>query len=279
MIQINPRQIVEKLCNGVLCISSGIFIILIQGCALQAPIAGVSQNPPETVNSDQITESKVKKLRPSFTIHLPFAPHVAVPMHPSGTNDLDPNNGGYGFGVAVDYTLMPGLRVVLDGTYSTYKRLAAENGKKSTSEWVFEMMDYSDHFTPTWNQDDVFMNMTSTGFKLGLKYGKDIKDFQPWAGLYYGYYSWQCNFLNKDKSSTWGKDGGYVGGLTYAIGIDFHIKAPDKNELFMLTIFGEGASPVAHPEINDLFYTGWNWNNAGGNHIMGPYRLGIALSF
>jgi hypothetical protein len=47
----------------------------------------------------------------------------------------------------------------------------------------------------------------------------------------------------------------------------------------MLTVFGEGASPVANPEINDLFYTGWTWNNAGGNHIMAPYRLGIALSF
>ena len=129
------------------------------------------------------TDVKTKKLRPSFTVHLPYAPHVAVPIHPSGSYDLDPNDGGYGFGVAIDYTITPGLRLVLDGTYSTYKRIVAKNGIQSTSEWVFKMMDYFDHFTPAWTQDDVYMNMTSSGFRLGLKYGKDIRNFQPWAGL------------------------------------------------------------------------------------------------
>ncbi|MBN2666853.1 MAG: hypothetical protein JXR67_10100 [Bacteroidales bacterium] len=269
-----------KVRSLVIAISFAIIFILIMGCAAMAPVTEVSQNPADTIQATQDPDIKLKKFCSSFTAHLPYAPHVAVPMQPSGGYDLDPSEGGYGFGVAIDYTLMPGLRLVLDGTYSTYKRLVAENGVQSTSEWVFEMMDYLDHFTPAWAQDDVFMNMTSTGFKLGLKYGKDIRNFQPWFGLYYGYYSWQCNFLNKDKSSTWGSDEGYVGGLTYAVGIDFHIKGGTNNQdLFILTVFGEGASPVANPEINDLFYTGWTWNNAGGNHIMAPYRLGIALSF
>lgn len=270
----------NKVKNLAIAISTAIIFILIQSCAMLAPNSGVTQNPADTIRTLQATDVKVKKLRPSFTVHLPYAPHVAVPMHPSGGYDLDPNDGGYGFGVAIDYTIMPGLRFVLDGTYSTYKRIVAENGIQSTSEWVFEMMDYSDHFTPAWTQDDVYMNMTSSGFKLGVKYGKEIKNIQPWVGLYYGFYSWQCDFMNKDKSSTWGKDEGYVGGLTYAVGVDFHIKGGLNNQdMFMITLFGEGASPVANPEINDLFYTGWNWTNAGGNHIMAPYRLGIALSF
>lgn len=270
----------DKVKNLMIAVTAAIIFSLVQGCASQAPLMKASQSTSDTVKTAQAPEAKVKKLRPSFTFHIPYAPHVAVPMYPSGSYDLDPNDGGLGFGVAIDYTLMPGLRLVLDGTYSNYKRLVAENGSQSTSEWVFEMMEYADHYTPVWTQEDVYMNMTSSGFRLGLKYGKDIKNLQPWFGLYYGYYSWQCNFLNKDKSSTWGKDQGYVGGLTYALGVDIHFKnSSGTDDLFMLTIFGEGASPVAHPEINDLFYQGWNWSNAGGNHIMGPYRLGVALSF
>jgi hypothetical protein len=62
--------------------------------------------------------------------------------------------------------------------------------------------------------------------------------------------------------------------------MDFHLKGGlNDQDLFMITLFGEGASPVANPEINDLFYNGWTWTNGGGNHIMAPYRLGIALSF
>lgn len=141
-------------------------------------------------------------------------------------------------------------------------------------------MDYSDHYTPEWTQENVYMNMSATGFRLGVKYGKDIKNFQPWAGIYYGIYSWRCNFLNKKKSSSWGTDEGYVAGLTYSIGVDFHIKESSAGkDLFIVTLFGEGASPVANPEISDLFYSGWTWTNAGGNHIMGPYRIGLALSF
>ena len=180
---------------------------IVQGCATISPLTVLRENPADTLNAGQAAETKVKKLRPSFTLHVPIAPHVAVPMHPAGTYDLDPNDGGFGLGVAIDYTIMPGLRHVLDGTTSNYKRLVAEHMSQSTSEWIFEMMDYS------------------------------------------------------------------------AV-VDFHIKESSAGkDLFIVTLFGEAASPVVNPEFNDLFYTGWTWPNSGGNHIMGPCRIGLALSF
>jgi len=62
------------------------------------------------------------------------------------------------------------------------------------------------------------------------------------------------------------------------MGVDFSIGISPKDTI-LFTVFADFGSPVAHPEIDNLFKDGWNWKNVGGNHIMGPYRFGVTLGF
>jgi hypothetical protein len=67
--------------------------------------------------------------------------------------NFNPIDFGYGFGLSVEYRLAPSMRLFLGGSHSSF--------------WVYEMTGYTTnqlHFN-----DDVFMYMDTTGFRLGAK--------------------------------------------------------------------------------------------------------------
>jgi len=187
-----------------------------------------------------------------------------------------PIESPYGFGLSVDYNVNPSLRIFLDGNFYTYRKQVGIEGLESSSTWVFEMNDYATNLI-SFNKDAYFY-MQTTGFRLGAKYGFQKNNFRPWVGAGFGFYAWKADYATADRSGSWGSDNGTATGVTFLFGVDY-ILGRDSKKPIIITFFGDLASPVANPEIDDLFQDGWTWDNAGGNHIMGTSRFGFSIGF
>ena len=183
----------------------------------------------------------------------------------------------YGFGLSIDYNIDSSLRLFLDGNFYSYQRQVGVEGEYSSSFWVSEMTDYASNLIGPFDEDAYFY-MKTTGFRVGVKYGFQRESFRPWVGAGIGIYSWNADYATADKTGSWGSDFGSVAGATFLFGVDF-IFGRDSEKPMMITFFGDLASPVANPIIDDLFQDGWTWENSGGSHIMGPYRFGISIGF
>lgn len=114
--------------------------------------------------------------------------------------------------------------------------------------------------------------MEATGFRFGGKYIIGNNKIRPWVGAAFGYYKWTANYFNADKGKTYGKDEGYVTGVTYLLGLDIEVMSG-----IVITPFVDFASPVATYKMKDLIYMQWDIEN--DSHIMGTNRIGVTLSF
>ena len=187
-----------------------------------------------------------------------------------------PIENPYGFGLSIDYNINPSFRLFFDGNIYTYRRQVGIEGQNSASFWVFEMNDYETNlinFT-----EDAYFYMQTTGLRLGFKYSLLKDSFRPWVGTGIGFYAWKADYATADRSGSWGSDNGTTTGVTFLFGVDYIFNPESKNPI-MITFYGDMASPVAKPVIDNLFQDGWTWDNSGGNHIMGPYRFGLSIGF
>lgn len=185
-----------------------------------------------------------------------------------------PIESPYGFGLSIDYSIDPSIRLFLDGNFYSYRKQVGVEDQYSTSFWVFEMNDYASNLI-NFNEDAYFY-MQTTGFRLGAKYSIQKKNLRPWVGAGIGFYAWKASYDNVDRSASWGSDNGTATGVTFLFGVDLILSRESKNPI-MITLYGDMASPVANPIIDDLFQDGWTWDNAGGNHIMGTSRFGFSI--
>ena len=119
---------------------------------------------------------------------------------------------------------------------------------------------------------EMHFDMQATGFRLGGKYIIGNNKIRPWVGADFGYYKWTANYFNADKGKTYGKDEGYVTGMTYLLGLDIEVMSG-----IVITPFVDFASPVATYKMKDLIYMQWDIEN--DSHIMGTNRIGVTLSF
>ena len=184
---------------------------------------------------------------------------------------MNPIERPFGFSISIDYRVSPEMRIFFDGNVSTYRKQVGVKDEYSTSFWVFEMTDYESHIIGPFT-DDAYFYMDTTGLRLGAKYDFPAGGFRPWAGATFGIYSWKADYATVDRTASWGSDSGLVAGPTVMCGVDFLVGSGSR-----ITVFGDFMSPVANPFIEDLFHDGWTWDNAGGSHVMGPYRFGISF--
>lgn len=200
---------------------------------------------------------------------------LTLPAYPQEDTNGSPHPAtGYMFGLGVEAVVTPSVRLFLDGTTTTRKVKVADQNGYATSFWVYEQTGYSNNLVgpfPT----DVYGAMDATGFRLGLKYVLSTQQgFELWGGIAYGLYRWTISFDNSAKDKTYGSATGMTSGPTYLAGVDAPIgKSTD------LVLYADVVSPVANPQVDNLFNNGWTWVNAGGNNVMGPYRAGLALRF
>ena len=187
-----------------------------------------------------------------------------------------PIESPYGFGLSIDYNIDPSLRFFFDGNFYTYRKQVGIEGQNSSSTWIFEMNDYETNLI-SFNEDAYFY-MQTTGLRFGAKYSFQKNNFRPWVGAGIGFYAWKADYATADRSGSWGSDNGTTTGVTFLFGVDYIFNRESKRPM-IITFYGDMASPVANPVIDDLFNDGWTWDNAGGNHIMGPYRIGLSIGF
>jgi hypothetical protein len=201
--------------------------------------------------------------------------NTAILIPGDGGGGMNPIDAGWGMGVEIEYAVAPYLRVFADGNYFTYKKQVGIAGQYSFSDWVWEMTGYGSNQLGPFDKDAYFY-MDATGFRAGAKLVLPAGRFAPWVGAAYGYYMWTATYGTADRSGMWGQATGYLWGLTYLAGVDWNLALSPGNDM-ILRVYADLASPVAFPVIENLFNPGWTWDNSGGNHIMGPYRFGIAL--
>ena len=185
----------------------------------------------------------------------------------------------YGMGVMIQGRLSKNFNLFFDINTYDYNILTASKGDDAQSIWtVAESAVHWDevgaphiqyvHDLPT----DVHFDMKGTGFRFGGKLLLGKKSIRPWVAGAFGFYEWEANYFNEDKSKTYGSDKGYVTGFTMLGGIDFGPFAG-----MTISTFVDMGSPVATYTIKGLFYPQWDIEN--DSHIMGTNRFGLTLLF
>lgn len=260
--------------------------LLISSVFLMSLVLVVSINPALTAQTTDSTgravnESnslKVHKLSFSFGGVVMDGKVTTAVLPTSGDDfgDMNPIESPYGFGLSIDYNLSPKLRLFLDGNAYSYRKQVAVAGENSESFWVYEMTDYTTHYLAF--NDDAYFDMRTTGFRIGVKYDFPKGNLRPWVGTGFGFYSWKVDYCTTDRSKTWGSATGTVAGATFLCGVDYIFGRASSHPM-MISLYGDFASPVVNPVIDNLFIDGWTWDNSGGNHVMGPYRIGLSIGF
>ena len=205
---------------------------------------------------------------------------VNTPIVPDGSGssgDFDPYDLSWGVGLSLEYRVTPEISLFLDGNHYSYRKLVAEQGGYGTGFWVYEMTGYSSFLVGPFS-DDAHFTMDSTGFRLGAKLGMPMGVLRPWIGAAVGFWYWSAGFFTADRTGTWGSGAeGYVWGYSLLGGLDWTLEMSPGNPV-IVTLFADLMSPAVFPVITNLFQPGWTWDNAGGNSIMGPYRIGIGFA-
>lgn len=186
-----------------------------------------------------------------------------------------PYDLSYSFGIGIDYEvlpkLLPNFKLFFDGGINTWNKVIAKKDGYGVGEWVFEQTDYGDARIGPFPMDTSYY-MDTTNLRIGAKYYLPLgKNFQPWVGAGYGIYSWQATIGNKEEEAMYGQTSGLEGSISALAGIDFVVND------FVLRIFGDYGAPAVNLKMENLFKSGWTFENTGGEHAVAPYRFGAAI--
>lgn len=226
------------------------------------------------------------KYKPFFSVGFDLIMHSGrwggtVPARPSGgafnSWGGDPYSG-YGYGININYHLMKYITIYYDINTYSLKTPVAYKGGNAESNWVFEMTNYNQKFVGPFNED-LNYSIQTTGMRLGLKiYPARMEKFQPWFGIYYGYYAWMVGIFSADKKHTYGNTSGDTFGSTY---LNFGVDMWNKSKTLGATLFFEFGSPVARNyKIDNCLIKGWTFTDSGeGFHLFGYNRVGLSLNF
>jgi len=229
-------------------------------------------------NNTTLTQEKSSKSRflIGFSGVWPTGIWPATALSNMGTTSFlkgqDNTVKSYGFGVLIQGNLSNHFSLFFDMNAYDYNIFLGKKGQTIQTAWtVAEGAQHSSQLNVILPEEMNF-DMQATGFRLGGKYIIGNKKIRPWVGAAFGYYKWTANYFNSDKKKTYGKDEGYVTGLTYLFGVDLEIGSG-----IVITPFIDLASPVATYKMKDLIYMQWDIEN--DSHIMGTNRFGLAVSF
>jgi hypothetical protein len=184
----------------------------------------------------------------------------------------------YGLGIILQRKITDHISIFLDMNIYDYNIFLAHQGDDVQTSWTESegALHWDEpgapqilyvHNLPT----DVHFDMKTSGMRAGARYFFLTDRFRPWVGAGFGYYVWNADYVNGNKTKTYGSDKGSATGFTFQGGVDFEVM-----QGIVLTAFADAASPVAHYQMEGLFYDQWNidWQCP----VMGPARFGITLS-
>jgi hypothetical protein len=247
----------------------------------------VNPVPENSVIAKEVAPSAKNTGKSKFLIGfsgvLPTGTWPATALTNMGTTSFLKGQGNavksYGFGIFIQGKISNHFSLFFDINAYDYNIFLAKKGSDVQTVWTVEesathwdetgapQIQYV-HNLPT----DVHFDMQATGFRLGGKYVIGNNNIRPWAGAAFGFYKWTANYYNEDKTKSYGKDDGFVTGLTFLIGIDLEPMAG-----IVISPFVDLASPVATYKMTGLFYP--QWDIEYNSHIMGTNRIGVTISF
>lgn len=182
-----------------------------------------------------------------------------------------PYDLSYSFGVGADYEIFPNFKLFFDGSINTWNKLIAKKDGYGVGEWIFEQADYADARVGPFPMDTYYY-MDTTDLRIGAKYYLPLgKNFQPWVGAGYGIYSWEATIGNKEEEKKYSQASGLAGSVSVLAGIDLVV------DDFVLRIFGDFGGPAVNLKMENLFKSGWTFENTGGEYAVAPYKIGAAI--
>jgi hypothetical protein len=267
------------------CFICFIFIILINIHTAQAQdIAGDNNTSGNNnISSGQKTEDVTEShstwlyfygnLQKGEVIYMPCEP-LEGPIPPPGHDHIinpQPYDKAWGVGMGIDYRLYDYLALSFDAGMSTWEKLLIKEGGYGVGSWVLEQRSYSLATTLTTFPNDVIYYMDTVYMRPGVKYIFMTGFFQPYAGLYYGFYKWKATIGNKSKELEYATDSGSTSCFGVQAGVDLVFDS------ILFRFYWEYSSPLADPKFNQLFYPGWEYESTGGQNIDGLYKIGFGF--
>lgn len=177
----------------------------------------------------------------------------------------------WGAGMGIEYRLMDSLSGGIDFGLSSWEKLLVKKDGYGVGNWVWEQNDYMDARVGPFPMD-VKYYMDTIFIRFGAKYYPMHGIIQPFIGASLGIYAWDATIGNRGEEKKYSDiSSGFSSSVSYQLGIDFVF------DEFSFRIFADMATAVGNPKFENLFVNGWTFENTGGEHLQGSYRLGIAL--
>ena len=175
--------------------------------------------------------------------------------------------GGYFFGFGLLYPVSKNFEIGLLGEVGRKSADVAFNGEVSSGGWVY--VETGSHETGVFPADVKYFHDV-VSIRAALRYVYPTEKLRLWAGIAPGAFTVNANFLTAERDGSYGEFSKGMFGMTYQVGVDLLL-----GDIARITLFGDLTSPVVEASYTNLFGIA-DWSV--GNHIMSPYRFGIAIT-
>ncbi len=175
--------------------------------------------------------------------------------------------GGFFFGFGMLYPVSKNVEIGFLGELGRKSADIAYSGEASSGGWV--LVETGSHETGLFPKDVKYF-FDAVSLRAAVRYVYPKEKFRIWGGIAPGYFTVNANFLTTERDGSYGEFSKGQFGITYQAGIDLLLGGIGR-----VTIFTDLTSPVVNAEYTDLFGIA-DWS--GSNHIMSPYRFGIAIT-
>lgn len=242
-----------------------------QGGAASGVLLGQAVLKMQTAKYDGPSERKEGQLSAAM-LYLPLGGGNCVPVQPA----FKPNptaadcrcieTSGF-VGLGAELRLAPWLRVFADWTAFQHKTKAADKGMPAP---LVNVPGGGSVLIDT----NAFYVMDTQGLRLGLKASLPFPHVEPYIGGGIGGYFWNAQYMDSDRSVTYGDDKGAAFGVTGILGVDFTFNY-GRNGVFRIGPFVEAGAPVVKPTVKDIAGLGVDWKDDVGTPAMVPLRYGL----
>lgn len=245
------------------------------------PLIPVATPPASTGPGSAQTATTLKQsflyiygtMQSGLTGHMPCEPWDSssyIPGNPYFNNGMEPYDSSWGAGMSMEWRMADFLSFNLDAGFSSWDKLLAKKDGYGIGFWVWEQSGYNDARIGPFPMD-VRYYMDTTILRLGTKYYPMTGLFQPWVGVSAGLYAWQVTIGNREEEKKYSDTSGTAFSTSLQVGIDLVM------DDFVIRFFGDFATAVANPRLENLFQQGWTYEDPTGEFVEGPYRYGIAI--
>jgi hypothetical protein len=237
-----------------------------------------------------IADKSDRKLNSYFMINGGYqTPYlVAVPMIPENTapenysvntlNGMQALTEGYSFGLGVFNKTKSWLEVGLLVDYYNNSIAITKAGERSMGPWVLEQTNNASDLTDPFDEDqnrvsEVYVIRACVRLKLPLG------PVRLWGGIAGGSYTSTVRYTGREAVTFFNSATKTLIAPSYQLGMDFMIHNKRDKDILSFTFYADFSSPKMEESIYDAVVSGWDFEAIGGNKVISPVRIGLAIGF